>query len=165
LEKLQEPPPVKTVKPLPKPVEAPRKRRGGKRVRKGKERYAITELRRQANRTTFGDIGDDAYQEDLGYNRGNIGKGGTGRVRAAQIDEKTKVRISKTLHKNLQKQQVFGGTTTIKKQISGTASSVAFTPLQGLEIVNPQAVERRVNEANAKYFSTSGTFLNLAKGK
>jgi U4/U6 small nuclear ribonucleoprotein PRP31 len=48
----------------------------------------------------------------------------------AQIDEKTKVRISKTLQKSLQKQQVYGGSTTIKKQISGTASSVAFTPLQ-----------------------------------
>lgn len=59
-----------------------------------------------------------------------MGKSGSGRIRAAQIDEKTKVRISKTLQRNLQKQQVFGGTTTIKKQISGTASSVAFTPLQ-----------------------------------
>jgi len=74
-------------------------------------------------------IGDDAYQEDLGYNRGTIGKS-TGKIRTAQIDEKTKVRISKTLQKNLQKQQVFGGTTTIKKHVSGTASSVAFTPLQ-----------------------------------
>jgi len=163
LEKLQEPPPVKSVKPLPKPVDPPRKRRGGKRVRKMKERFAVTELRKQQNRTTFGDIGDDAYQEDLGYNRGTMGKSGSGRVRTAQIDEKTKVRISKTLQKNLQKQQVFGGTTTIKKHISGTASSVAFTPLQGLEIVNPQAAERKVSEANAKYFSAAGTFLNVAK--
>lgn len=79
----------------------------------------------------------------------------------SQIDEKTKVRISKTLQKNLQKQQVFGGTTTIKKHVSGTASSVAFTPLQGLEIVNPQAAEQKVSEANAKYFSASGSFLNV----
>ncbi|XP_021951510.1 U4/U6 small nuclear ribonucleoprotein Prp31 [Folsomia candida] len=163
LEKMLEPPPVKSVKALPKPVDPPRKRRGGKRVRKMKERFAVTELRKQANRTTFGDIGDDAYQEDLGYNRGTMGKNGSGMIRTAQIDEKTRVRISKTLTKNLQKQQVFGGTTTIKKQISGTASSVAFTPLQGLEIVNPQAAERRVSEANAKYFSSSGTFLNVAK--
>lgn len=76
-------------------------------------------------------IDDDAYQEDLGYNRGTIGKTGTGRIRLPQVDEKTKVRISKTLQKNLQKQQqVWGGSTTVKKQVSGTASSVAFTPLQ-----------------------------------
>lgn len=51
-------------------------------------------------------------------------------MRLPQVDEKTKVRISKTLQKNLQKQQIWGGSTTVKKQVSGTASSVAFTPLQ-----------------------------------
>lgn len=38
LDKLQEPPPVKFVKPLPKPIESSKKKRGGKRVRKMKER-------------------------------------------------------------------------------------------------------------------------------
>lgn len=142
-------------------------------------------------------IENDAYQEDLGYSRGTIGKAGTGRIRLPQIDEKTKVRISKTLQKNLQKQQQWGGSTTVKKQVSGTASSVAFTPLQvrlcffdflsssnyimmyknntfisfllmtgylqGLEIVNPQAAEKKVNEANAKYFSNIAGFLKVKK--
>lgn len=130
LDKLQEPPPVKFVKPLPKPIDPSRKKRGGKRVRKMKERYAITEFRKYANRMNFADIENDAYQEDLGYSRGTIGKAGTGRIRLPQVDEKTKVRISKTLQKNLQKQQQWGGSTTVKKQVSGTASSVAFTPLQ-----------------------------------
>jgi RNA processing factor Prp31 len=31
LDKLQEPPPVKTIKPLPAPIDAPRKKRGGRR--------------------------------------------------------------------------------------------------------------------------------------
>jgi hypothetical protein len=91
LDKLTEPPPVKFVKPLPKPIAAGRKKRGGKRVRKMKERYAMTEFRKQANRLNFADIEDDAYQEDLGYTRGTIGKTGTGRIRLPQIDEKTKV--------------------------------------------------------------------------
>ncbi|XP_058831390.1 U4/U6 small nuclear ribonucleoprotein Prp31 [Topomyia yanbarensis] len=164
LDKLQEPPPVKFIKPLPKPIEGGKKKRGGKRVRKMKERYAITEFRKQANRMNFGDIDEDAYQDDLGYTRGTIGKTGTGRIRLPQIDEKTKVRISKTLQKNLQKQQqVWGGSTTVKKQISGTASSVAFTPLQGLEIVNPQAAERSVSESSAKYFSNTSGFLSVGK--
>jgi len=46
------------------------------------------------------------------------------------------VRISKTLQKNLQKQQAWGGATSVKKQVSGTASSVAFTPLQVRYILN-----------------------------
>lgn len=59
-----------------------------------------------------------------------MGKGGPGRIRGPVVDEKTKVRISKALQKNLQRQQVFGGTTTVRRQVAGTASSVAFTPLQ-----------------------------------
>lgn len=90
-----------------------------------------------------------------------MGKSGTGRIRMPQLDEKTKVRISKTLQKNLQKQQVWGGSTTVKKHVSGTASSVAFTPLQGLEIVNPQAAER-ANDS-AKYFSNTSGFSSVRK--
>lgn len=129
-----------------------------------------------------------------------LGKGGAGKVRMAQVDEKTKVRISKTLQKNIQRQQAYGGSTTVKRQISGTASSIAFTPLQvrvinrietftasvcvklvygcqkgqcklmfcfnllqGLEIVNPSAAEKKVVMANAKYFSNTGLFHNVTK--
>lgn len=35
--------------------------------------------------------------------------------------------------------------------------------LQGLEIVNPQAAEKKVNEANAKYFSNIAGFLKVKK--
>lgn len=162
LDKLQEPPPVKLVKPLPAPIDQPQKKRGGKRVRKLKERLVITDLRKQANRINFGEIEDDAYQNDLGFSTGQMGKSASGRIRAPQIDEKTKVRISKTLQKNLQRQQqLFGGTTTIKKHTSGTASTIAFTPKQGLEINNPLAAEKKVNEANAKYFSNTSGFFSV----
>lgn len=163
LDKLQEPPPVKNVKALPAPIDQPGKKRGGKRVRRMKERLAMTEFRKQQNRMNFGDIEDDAYQEDLGFTTGTIGKAGKGRIRAPQIDQKTNVRISKALQKNLQKQQVYGGSTTVKRQVAGTASSVAFTPLQGLEIVNPHAAEAKVNEANAKYFSSTSGFMSAVK--
>lgn len=49
---------MKFVKPLPKPIEQSRKKRGGKRVRKMKERYAMTEFRKNANRLNFGDVSD-----------------------------------------------------------------------------------------------------------
>lgn len=47
---------MKFAKPLPKPVDPPRKKRGGKKVRKMKERYAMTELRKQANRLNFAEV-------------------------------------------------------------------------------------------------------------
>jgi U4/U6 small nuclear ribonucleoprotein PRP31 len=164
LDKLKEPPPVKTNKALPAPIDQSRKKRGGKRVRRMKERMAMTEFRKQANRMNFAEIEDDAYQEDLGFSTGVIGRSGMGRIRAPQVDEKTKVRISKTLKKNMQKQaQVFGGSSTVKKHISGTASSVAFTPLQGLEIVNPHAAEATGSESSAKYFSSTSGFVSVIK--
>lgn len=45
IEKWQEPPPAKTVKPLPAPDAEAKKRRGGRRLRKMKERYGLTDVR------------------------------------------------------------------------------------------------------------------------
>lgn len=39
-----------------------------------------------------------------------------------------------------------------------------FPILQGLEIVNPQAAERKVQAANAKYFSSTSGFHKIKKG-
>jgi U4/U6 small nuclear ribonucleoprotein PRP31 len=157
IDKILEPPPVKSAKPLPRPDDAPRKKRGGRRVRKMKDRYAITEIRKQANRMTFGSIQEDAYQDDLGFSTGQLGKGGaSGSVRAPTADKKTQVSISKRLQRQIHT-AVFGGKSSVKGAASGTASSVAFTPLQGLEIVNPMAAEKRTQEGN-KYFSNTASF-------
>lgn len=61
-----------------------------------------------------------------------------------QVDERTKVRISQTLKRNMQKQQaVWGGASSIKgreaqarRAVSGMASSVAFTPVQVLSLLH-----------------------------
>ncbi|KAL0985183.1 hypothetical protein UPYG_G00153840 [Umbra pygmaea] len=169
-DKWQEPPPVKTVKPLPAPLDGQRKKRGGRRYRKMKERLGLTEIRKHANRMTFAEIEDDAYQEDLGFSLGQLGKSGSGRVRQAQVNEATKARISKSLQRKLQKQNMtyggkstVGGRSSVRDHSSGTSSSVAFTPLQGLEIVNPHAAEKKVAEANQKYFSNMAEFLKVKK--
>jgi len=165
IEKLQEPAADKQIKALIAPIEAARKKRGGKRARINKERMGMTEIRKQANRMTFGEIEEDAYQDDLNFSTGQIGKASSGRVRAAVVDSKTKARISQKLHKTIQKQNnQWGGTTTVKKTIAGTASSVAFTTLQGLEIVNPNAREKdALGTDSQKYFSASGGFSRVSK--
>ena len=56
LEKLQEPPPVKAVKPLAPPIDPGKTKRGGRRARKMKERLGMTELSRQKNRMIFGEV-------------------------------------------------------------------------------------------------------------
>lgn len=96
-----EPPPKKAERPLPAPIEKSGKRRGGKRVRRTKERYAQTELRKAANRMTFGDVGDDAYQNDLGFGRSQLSA--IQKLRGPQINEKTKIKLSKRARQKLAK--------------------------------------------------------------
>ena len=179
IEKLLEPPPVKKVKALPKPLDQSSKKRGGKRVRKMKERLGLTEMRKKANRMNFAHLEEDILQTDVGFTLGQMKKGGTGaRVRGPVVDQKSRVRMSKMLAKSVGRANLAGGGATVvrgmglggsaggstsvrSKQVAGTASSISFTPVQGLEIVNPQANESKVAEANAKYFASTATFLKV----
>ena len=76
-------------------------------------------------------------QTDMGYDRGNIGKGGIGGgIRMAQIDERTKVRVSQTLKKNLAKQKAsWGGASTVKKQVSGINEFLQLLPFSSASII------------------------------
>lgn len=56
LAKAQEPPPAKLQKALPAPDMNTKKKRGGKRVRKMKDRYTMSETRKAANRVGFGEV-------------------------------------------------------------------------------------------------------------
>jgi Prp31 C terminal domain len=94
LEKMQEPLKAKTKKALPIPEEKKRSKRGGRRVRRLKERYAVSELQAQHNKISFslneGEYGDSA----MGVDKGMIGSKDTGRIRAPSKKE-NKVGLSK----------------------------------------------------------------------
>lgn len=155
------PPPVKLVKALPIPDDAPRKKRGGRRQRHMKQKLALTELRKQANRVHFGVIQEDIYQDSIGFGLNALAQPGSGNVRTAVIDSKTKISISKRLQKNLQSMSNnFGTKTNLRSNVSGLASSVAFTPLQGLEIINPNINDKNKQPSNdsLKYFSHKSGF-------
>uniref|UniRef100_A0AAR2LPQ8 U4/U6 small nuclear ribonucleoprotein Prp31 n=1 Tax=Pygocentrus nattereri TaxID=42514 RepID=A0AAR2LPQ8_PYGNA len=64
-DKWQEPPPVKQVKPLPAPLDPSRKKRGGRRYRKMKERLGLTEIRKHANRMTFAEV--SSFQKETDF--------------------------------------------------------------------------------------------------
>jgi len=142
-EKVMAKPEAKTKKALPTPDEKPRKRRGGKRMRNLKAKYAMTEVRKWANRMKFG---EDAQQEfrETGHGFGMLGKDGSG-----------KVRITKKAQKILpnKKQKIIPGTVT-----SGLAS-LAFTPVQGIELMNPDIHVRKPTQPN-----TSGNYFNEKSG-
>jgi len=153
IDKWQEPPPPKQEKPLPAPDDRPKKRRGGRKYRKMKERYAMTELRKRKNRMQFGKVGDEANNQfkDLGM----IGQSGSGKLRLRVDDGKG----FKTYTKRQRKE--FKEMTT-----SGLATSVyAMTPVQGLELVNPEAQKKKVQIANKNYFSNSVGFLQAQQSE
>ncbi|TPX54170.1 hypothetical protein SeMB42_g00406 [Synchytrium endobioticum] len=157
VEKLQEPPPGQSVKALPVPAEGPKKRRGGRRARKQKERLQMTEVRKQQNRLVFG-----VAEEEIGHQFGSTkglglaGQGGVpGKIRAVVADKKNKVGINQKKYARFS--QSSGAT-------SGLSSSLAFTPVQGLELENPEARAAASasrssnaitsNEITADWFST-----------
>uniref|UniRef100_A0A915BC29 U4/U6 small nuclear ribonucleoprotein Prp31 n=2 Tax=Parascaris univalens TaxID=6257 RepID=A0A915BC29_PARUN len=163
IEKMLEPPPVKSVKPLPKPLDKASKKRGGRRVRKMKERLGMTEMRRKANRVNFGELSEDVIQESVGFSLGQASSGPSsgGRIRGATVDPKTRARMSQKLQKAVDRQRAMGGLTSVRSKASGTASSVTFTPVQGIEIVNPTIKTERFGSASTTYFSPSATFVKV----
>ncbi|KAJ9114869.1 hypothetical protein QFC20_001240 [Naganishia adeliensis] len=162
--KMAEPPPSRLVKALPIPQETNRKKRGGKRARSQKEAYAQTELRKLQNRMAFGEVEEEtgAFDETVGM--GMIGSS-NGRVRAEAIDNKSRAKMSKA---NKLRTQLLGGRTqSANSNLSGTATSLSFTPVQGIEIVTPslaKAQADKVAAANDRWFA-AGTFTHVPKQK
>ncbi|CAE5978244.1 unnamed protein product [Arabidopsis arenosa] len=143
IDKWQEPPPARQPKPLHVPYSEPKKRRGGRRLRKMKERYQVTDMRKLANRMAFGTPEESSLGDGLGIGYGMLGQAGS------------KLKLNAKVAK---KRQFTGGSTT-----SGlTTSSLAFTLVQGIELCNPQALGL-VSGIQSTYFSESGTFFKLKK--
>ncbi|GAA5996703.1 U4/U6-U5 snRNP complex subunit PRP31 [Rhodotorula paludigena] len=157
MERLARPPPKKVTKALPIPDEKKKNRRGGKRARKAKEAYAQTELRKQQNRLRFGEAEEEVGAYDDVQGMGMVGSS-SGRVRANMGEARSKAKISKSLKGRLASIKPTSGTAT-----SGLATSLAFTPVQGLELVDPSKMRSKVDEANAKWFA-EGAFTHVQKG-
>lgn len=143
----------------------------------------MTEIRKAQNRMAFGKEEKEVGYGDSTKGMGMIGATDTGRLRAQQIDPKTRAKLSK-------KTPGWGGDTTLGAASSlkgfgagGTAtslraqglrtngvglggagtSSIAFTPVQGLELVDPRAREdaKRKREAEEDRWFKGGTFTQL----
>jgi len=163
IDKLLEPPPSKNIKALPAPLEAAKKKRGGRRARKEKELYAQSEMQKLKNRVEFG----KEEQEVMGYGTteglGMLGQNssgpGAGRIRAAQENNRNKGKVSNRTAARLAQYGQSSGTATA--QLAGT-SSIAFTPVQGIELVDPTAQAAKIKAANERYFG-SGGFLSAKK--
>ncbi|PWW76424.1 Nop domain-containing protein [Tuber magnatum] len=192
LEKLTIPPPNKGPKALPAPDDKPARKRGGRRARKAKEATAMTDLRKAQNRMAFG-----KQEEETGYGVGDSAKGlgmigqeQNGRIRALQVDQRTRAKLGKYNPGWASAAPVGGAQSILGSRSSngpglaalgggarssfgapmglgsGTASSLAFTPVQGIELIDPKVAAERKRKAAAeddRYFA-GGTFSMVGGG-
>ncbi|KAG0649704.1 hypothetical protein D0Z07_3769 [Hyphodiscus hymeniophilus] len=194
LEKLTEPPPNKGQRALPAPDDKPARKRGGRRARKAKEATAMTDLRKAQNRMAFGkeekEVGYGTGEGTKGL--GMIGQANDGRIRNLQIDQRTKAKLS-AKNKGWGGATPVGGSASSLRGFgqgagsgidlrgkglrqagvgstagagAGTASSLAFTPVQGLELVDPkmQAEMSRKRKAEEDRWFKGGTFTQVGDG-
>lgn len=122
-------------------------------MRRLKERFEETELMKQANTRAFsaqaGEYGDDA----MGLTMGMLDTDGAGAVR--KTTEKRQMRHANTKASRKRQAQM---TKSASNASNGLASSMVFTPVQGMELIDPQAREKRVVEANKMWFSKNAGF-------
>ncbi|KAJ4341839.1 U4/U6-U5 snRNP complex subunit prp31 [Didymella glomerata] len=184
LDKLTEIPANKGVRALPAPDDKPARKRGGRRARKAKEATAMTEIRKAQNRMAFGKEEKEVGYGDSTKGMGMIGATDTGRLRAQQIDPKTRAKLSKKQGTGWGGDTTLGAASSLKGfGAGGTAtslraqglrtggvglqgsgmSSVAFTPVQGLELVDPRAREEanRKRKAEEDRWFKGGSFTQL----
>jgi U4/U6 small nuclear ribonucleoprotein PRP31 len=83
----------------------------------------------------------------MGYDMGMVGKEGSGQLRVNKKEQKL---LSK------KRQRVINAGSS--GATNGLASSLAFTPVQGIELMNPHAEAQKIKEANAKYFGSNSGF-------
>ncbi|KAK0754108.1 hypothetical protein B0T18DRAFT_359059 [Schizothecium vesticola] len=196
LDKLQQKPLNKGARALPAPDEKLSRKRGGRRARKAKEATAMTELQKARNRMAFG-----KEENEVGYGTGDSTKGmgmigarDDGRLRATQIDQRTRAKLSAKSKGWGGASTLTGGAasslrgfaggagnislasskglrtsgvgTTLGSGLAGTVSSLAFTPMQGLELVDPkvQADLSRKRKAEDDRWFKGGTFTQAPQG-
>lgn len=128
-------------------------------MRRLKERFEETEMMKQANTRAFsvqaGEYGDDSMGLSMGMLDTTEGGGAL-----RKTTEKRKMRQANTKASRKRAVQMAAGSTA-----SGLASSMVFTPVQGMELVNPDANKERVREANRKWFSEDAGFQSALPKK
>eukprot|EP00891_Asterochloris_glomerata_P008708 jgi/Astpho2/8708/e_gw1.00128.13.1_t len=151
--KWQEPAPAKQTRVLPVPDMEPKKRRGGRRLRKMRERYGLTDVRKAANRMNFNQPEEEYMDGEDTVGLGMLGKEGSGRLRVAAREQKQKM-SAKTAKKYAKQAGYKSGL-----QTSGLAS-LAFTPVQqGLN--DQEANDALLKSGTESYFSEYGGFKSV----
>ena len=157
-EKIQLPQGTRKVKKL-KIDDKPKRRRGGKKYRKLKEKTQLTQIRKLKNRVTFN--GEAQYEDyQTGKSFGQLKKSFIGNLKVEK--KKQKQNLTQKQQKVLQHRIHQGNGTT-----TGLVSSLVFAPNQGIELVNPEFVNNYFKQKNdeSEYFKKDAGFKTVLKEK
>jgi U4/U6 small nuclear ribonucleoprotein PRP31 len=99
-----------------------------------------------------GEYGDSS----MGLDRGMVGHKDSGRLRVTQ--QKNSQQLAKRAKGGQQQQK----SNISASQGSGLQSSLIFTPVQGIELVNPNVQADKLKAANNKWFSNYSGFMSAA---
>lgn len=159
LDKLSEPAPLKTVKPLPIPDSERKKRRGGKRARKLKELYAQSEASKQKNRLAFGEKAEE--EVFVGDRMEGLGMLGSGNLRTLSGSSERDTRLREHLKKQVQGKLATTGSSGMRSaSTAATASASASASVlndDSITLVNKSAPVH-ANNNNSKYFNLNSGF-------
>lgn len=168
ISKWEKPNPGKMKQALPNPEPKRRTKRGGRRIRKRKERLAQTEMHKNLNRVSFAETGDEydanAMGNELGLlgNRTKLSSRSFTKLRIVQKESQKVKKQKKVMKENINlrlKEKLRGVSASIGGAItSGTATSIIMTPYQGMEFVNPN-----VSAANKRKHQTENSWLDAGK--
>jgi U4/U6 small nuclear ribonucleoprotein PRP31 len=165
IEKWQEPPPGATLKALPLPKEY-KKKRAGKRFTARKNKLKMSELAKQQNRLQMGakEEGDD--YTGVGY--GMIGASGVGGKLAVkrkpttqqshQLSKKTRKELARGMQQGAAGVAAAATAATASSVNTGLQSTIAFTEVQGMSLVNPNAAKVAARDSNNRYFAADASF-------
>jgi U4/U6 small nuclear ribonucleoprotein PRP31 len=147
-QKISAPGQSKLAKILPKPDDKPRKKRGGAKYRNMKLKYAMTMQRKLENTMAFG---PEAQQEHAETGKGFGLRGMAGGLKVATKD--TKILKKKPLVPTFGQQSslmgdgasMLGAPKGFSNNVTnaGLVSSVAMTPMQGMELINPDLLAKK----------------------
>ncbi|KAK7259364.1 hypothetical protein RIF29_24971 [Crotalaria pallida] len=87
-------------------------------------------MRKLADRMLFGIPEESSLGDGLGEGYGMLGQTGSGKLRVSACQSKLAAKVAKKF-----KEKHYGSSGAT----SGLTSSLAFTPVQGIELSNPQA--------------------------
>lgn len=162
LSKWQEPEKARTKKALPVPDEVKKKKRGGKRARRLKDRMAQTELASLRNRVSF-TVGDNSEYGDsaMGVDMGMVGRKDTNKLRKPVEEKKSTLQLSKKARRALASSASSRTTTT---GTDGMATSLAFSDSNGIELPPPPTAAPKTQaagpggDAKSSFFSSTAGF-------